>query len=51
MIFMKKVLKGTIINDDCYIISDTERKELIEYRKTWNKFNKMYTNYSKYYKS
>ena len=48
---MKKVLKGTIITDDCYIISENERKELIEYRKTWNKFKKMYTNYSKYYKS
>lgn len=44
-------MKGTKINYDCYIISEDERKELIEYRKTWNRFKKMYTNYSKYYKS
>ncbi len=51
MIAMKKVLKGTKINNDCYIISENERNELITYRKTWNQFKQMYTNYSKYYKS
>lgn len=51
MVMMKKVMKGTKIKEDCYIISENERKELVEYRKTFNKFHKMYTNYSKYYNS
>ena len=40
-------MKGTKIKEDCYIISDKERKELVEYRKTFNKFHKMYIKYSK----
>lgn len=47
---MKKISKGTIIDEDCYIIMENERKELVEYRKTFNRFKEMYINYSKYYK-
>lgn len=48
---VKKVFKGTIIDEDSYIISEKEKKELVEYRKIVQRFHQMNSNYSKYYKS
>lgn len=47
---MKKIVKGTKVKEDCYIISENERIELIGYRKKINLFNEMYSDYVKTYK-
>jgi len=46
---LKLLKEGTILKEDYYMISEEERLELIEYRKTFNKFLRLYTNYTKYY--
>ena len=47
---MKKIMKGTKVKEDCYIISDKERIELIGYRNKIKLFNEMYSDYVKTYK-
>lgn len=47
---MKKILKGTKVKEDSYIISENERIELISYRKKMKLFNEMYSDYVKTYK-
>lgn len=46
---MKKIKKGTLLDEDCYVISEKERRELMEYRRSFNSFLKLYTNYTKHY--
>ncbi len=41
---MRKMMKGMIVDKDCYIISENEVKELVTYRKTFNRFKEMYVN-------
>lgn len=47
---MKKIKKGTKIKEDCYIISESERIELINYRKNIKAVKEMYDDYVKTYK-
>lgn len=48
---MKKISKGTKVKEDCYIISENERIELINYRKKIEVVKEMYADYVKTYKS
>lgn len=47
---MKKIKKGTKVKQDCYIISENERIELMKYRNNVALFKEMYTDYVKTYK-
>jgi len=47
---MKLVKKGSLVMEDCYVISKKERREIMEYRKTFNKFFRFYSNSDSYSK-
>ena len=48
---MRKIAKGTKINHDAYIITDAERKEYMQLKKTMKLLKEKADNYIKQYKS
>lgn len=47
---MKLLKKNTVLDEDMYVISESERLELMDYRRSFNHFLRLYTNYTKNYK-
>ena len=47
---MRKIKKGTIINQDCYIITEKEKEKYTQVMETLRKFKEMRDNYRKQYK-
>lgn len=48
---MKKIRKGTIIDCDCYIITEEEKEKYTQAMETLSKLKEMADNYRKQYKS
>ncbi len=48
---MKKIRKGTIIDCDCYIITEEEKEEYTQAMETIRKLKQMAEDYKKQYKS
>ena len=48
---MRKIKKGTIISQDCYIITEKEKEKYTQAMETLRKLKEMADNYRKQYKS